>query len=593
MKKIQLKDNKIPANTFNFLNAYLINLGIKPEDIDSFVKGPKEEDQDNPWLLENIASGIELMQNMIKNQKKIFLQVDSDVDGFTSSAIFYSYFKYRYPELEIVWRLHEGKEHGVLLETIPEDCDFIVIPDAGSMQLEEQQKLNEQGKKVLILDHHTVTETIALPNVVIINNQTSPQFKNKSLSGAGIVYLFIKAYDESYFKDSYIYEQFVDLAALGIISDAMDTRTLGNNYIIQKGLTHIRNKMFQELLKRQEYSIKDIFAPNKIDIAFYIAPLINGLIRSGSQDEKELLFSAMLDNQNVDFFESESRGNQRIESLYQQAARVAANAKSRQDAAKKRASMALNQKITKENLDKNKIIIIALNKIEGASISPTLTGLIAMDLVKNFNKPVLVLREIIEEDVVYYRGSGRSKDFDGLKSLLGFIRESGLADYAEGHGNAFGASFTTEGLKKFIEYSNEKLKDVDFSNETIEVDWWFKDYVNATMLREFAEHQNIYGAGIPQPKFAFSMTVHKDQVKLMGKGTSLNLYYGNLGFVLFKTAAQYMPQFLANEYSRINIVGRSQINSFMGKDSVQIIIDEIEIFEGLNPNKKNTILDLL
>ena len=52
-----------------------------------------------------------------------------------------------------------------------------------------------------------------------------------------------------------------------------------------------------------------------------------------------------------------------------------------------------------------------LNKIEGgASISPTLTGLIAMDLVKNFNKPVLVLREIIEEDVVYYRGSGRSKE---------------------------------------------------------------------------------------------------------------------------------------------------------------------------------------
>jgi hypothetical protein len=89
------------------------------------------------------------------------------------------------------------------------------------------------------------------------------------------------------------------------------------------------------------------------------------------------------------------------------------------------------------------------------------------------------------------------------------------------------------------------------------------------------------------------MTVHKDQVKLMGKGTSLNLYYGNVGFVLFKTAAQYMPQFIANEYSRINIVGRSQINSFMGKDSVQIIIDEIEIFEGLNPNKKNTILDLL
>ena len=41
----------------------------------------------------------------------------------------------------------KGKEHGVLLDTIPTDCDIIIIPDAGSMQLEEQLKLNEQGKK--------------------------------------------------------------------------------------------------------------------------------------------------------------------------------------------------------------------------------------------------------------------------------------------------------------------------------------------------------------------------------------------------------------------------------------------------------------
>ena len=593
MKKIELKNNNISTNTFNFLAEYLINLGIKPENVDSFTKGPKAEDEDNPWDLKNMVNGLELIKMAAEKGEKVFLQVDSDVDGFTSSAIFYSYFKRRYPELEIVWRLHEGKEHGVLLDTIPTDCDIIIIPDAGSMQLEEQLKLNEQGKKVLILDHHTVTETLTLENVVVINNQTSPNFKNKSLSGAGVVYMFIKAYDKTYFTDNLIYEQFLDLAALGIISDAMDTRTLGNNYIIQKGLLCIRNKMFQELLQRQEYSIGDISAPTKIDIAFYIAPLINGLIRSGTQDEKELLFSAMLDNQNADFFESESRGNQRIETLYQQAARIAANAKSRQDAAKKRASTALNQKITKEGLDNNQIIAIALNKIEGASISPTLTGLIAMDLVKTFNKPVLVLREIIEDGITYYRGSGRSKDFDGLKSLLGFIRESKLADYAEGHGNAFGASFTAEGLENFIKYANETLKDVDFNNETIEVDYWFKDHVNTTMLREFAEGHRLYGTGIPQPKFAFSMTVHKDQVKLMGKGTSLNLYYGSVGFVLFKTAAKYMPQFTANEYSRVNIVGRSQINTFMGRDSVQVIIDELEIFEGLNPNKKISLMDLL
>lgn len=593
MKKIQLKENNLPTNTFNFLHSYLMALGIKQEDVDSFIKGPRESDADNPWDLENMEIGIKTFHQLLEANKKIFLQVDSDVDGFTSSAIFYCYFKRRYPGIQIEWRLHDGKEHGVILETVPEDAEVIIIPDAGSMQLEEQQILHDQDRKVIILDHHTVSEMITLDNVIIINNQTSPKFKNKSLSGAGVVYMFIKAYDETYFSENPIAHEYLDLAALGIISDAMDTRTLGNNYIIQKGLSQIRNKMFQELLTRQEYSIPDITAPTKIDIAFYIAPLINGLIRSGEQSEKELLFAAMLDNGNGEYFESNYRGVARIETLYQQAARLAANAKSRQDAAKKRTATALHQKIKEEGLEGNQIIAIALNKTEAAKISPTLTGLIAMDLVKTFNKPVLVLREVVENGVTFYRGSGRSKDFDGLKSLLKFIQESDYAEYAEGHGNAFGASFTADNLEKFILYANEKLKDIDFNNETIDVDYWFKDSVNPTMLRDFAEGKHLYGTGIPQPKFAFSITVHRDQVKQMGKGTSLNLYYGNVGFVLFRVAEKYMPQFNQHEYSRVNIVGRSQINTFMGKNTIQVIIDELEVYEGLNPNQKVGLLDLL
>ena len=60
------------------------------------------------------------LYDKIKSGASIFIQVDSDVDGFTSSAIFYSYFKERYPNLDITWRLQSGKEHGVFVDTIPE-----------------------------------------------------------------------------------------------------------------------------------------------------------------------------------------------------------------------------------------------------------------------------------------------------------------------------------------------------------------------------------------------------------------------------------------------------------------------------------------
>lgn len=48
----------------------------------------------------------------IKNNDKIFIQVDSDCDGFTSSAILINYLNCLFPhfvQTNITYRLHEGK----------------------------------------------------------------------------------------------------------------------------------------------------------------------------------------------------------------------------------------------------------------------------------------------------------------------------------------------------------------------------------------------------------------------------------------------------------------------------------------------------
>lgn len=591
MKKIKLKHNTINPNSVTFLADYLVTCGIKREDTDSFIHEPKESDEDNPFDLDNMNNAIHIMQDKINQNCKFFLQVDSDVDGFTSSAIFYSYFKKRFPNIEIKWRLQEGKEHGVITNTVPNEYEVVIIPDAGSMQYEEQETLSLANKTVIILDHHTVVDFKTFKNVIVVNNQISANFSNKALSGAGIVYMFIKAFDITFFPNNYIYKDYMDLAALGIVSDMMDTRTVGNNYLIHNGFKHITNKIFRELLMKQSYSIANVNSPNKIDIAFYIAPLINGLIRSGAQEEKELLFQAMLNNEDSSELESESRGELRVETLYQKAARIAANAKARQDAAKKRGVEFLTEKIDKEKLNNNKILAIPLTEKELSKVNKNMTGLIAMDLVKTYNKPVLVLRETTDDNKqIVYSGSGRSKDFDGLDNFLGFIRESHLAEFVEGHGNAFGASFSKTKLQDFLSYSNNSLANIDFSNELSEVDYWFVDEVNAPMLKQFAEGKDIYGAGIPQPKFAFSITVVPSNVRAMGeKSSSMSIFYKGISFVLFKTATEYLTELNKNNFSRINLVGRSQLNTYMGNTNIQIVIDSLEI----TPIQQKKLEDLI
>ena len=54
---------------------------------------------------------------------------------------FSNYFKLLYPDSKIEWRVHDGKEHGVILDTIPITADIIIIPDAGSNQFDEQEAL--------------------------------------------------------------------------------------------------------------------------------------------------------------------------------------------------------------------------------------------------------------------------------------------------------------------------------------------------------------------------------------------------------------------------------------------------------------------
>jgi single-stranded-DNA-specific exonuclease len=180
--------------------------------------------------------------------------------------------------------LHEGKEHGIELDKIPEDCDVVIIPDAGSMQKAEQQELLNRGKSILILDHHEVSgEIIDAEQLILVNNQVSDGFSNKSLSGAGVTFKFIQAYDES-LPDLFVRaSDYYDLAALGIIADAMDMRTLDNNYIAYHGLKSIKNKMFQALIKKQDFKLEGQIT--KYGVAFYIAPIINGVIRAGKMEE--------------------------------------------------------------------------------------------------------------------------------------------------------------------------------------------------------------------------------------------------------------------------------------------------------------------
>lgn len=565
MKRVELKTNHlvIDGQKHNYIADYLETLGIKKEDCNSFIEAPREEDADDPEKLDNMIRAVDTAYEMLTKGAITFLEVDSDVDGYTSSSIIINYLKKRFPAADIRHSLHPGKEHGIDLTSIPNEASLIIIPDAGTNDYEQQNKLIESGKTVIILDHHEVSneKEFLASKAIIVNDQHSSNFSNNQLSGAGVAFMFIEEMDKKYFDGS-IYKNYIDLAAIGIISDVMDTRTLGNNYIIYYGLKNIKSRFIKEVIKAQEHGIKNVDSPNKIDIAFYVAPVINGTVRSGTDEDKATVFQAMTSENDNELYPHEWRGKTIDETIYQKAARLALNAKGRQDMAKKKSLAWLSEMVESNHWDKDNIIIVPIKKEDSDKINPNITGLVAMELEKKYNRPCIVVRETDFNGLHAYAGSGRNGDFFGVEDLLDFLNRSNHVLMVAGHPNAFGVAILGDEIDKLREYANKNIKQTSFSDSVYFVDYWFHtgEAIDRGMLFDLASCDDIYGCGIPQPKIAFDFDYSPSEIKVMGKdGSSVKIKHNGIDFVCFKDK-EFVDKIQNSGCGHITVIGRPQLN---------------------------------
>lgn len=84
------------------------------------------------------------------------MQIDSDCDGYTSSALLLNYIYARFPSAinKFYYNFHSGKTHGIDIESIQPGTTLVVVPDASSNEYEIHKKLSDKGIDVIVLDHH-------------------------------------------------------------------------------------------------------------------------------------------------------------------------------------------------------------------------------------------------------------------------------------------------------------------------------------------------------------------------------------------------------------------------------------------------------
>lgn len=524
-------------------------------------------------LLSNISEAASEVVAAVDGHKSIHILVDCDTDGYTSAAIMYSYIKRWDDNADLSYSIHAQKEHG--LESgivIPDETDLLIIPDAGSADIEQCKQLTERGIKVVILDHHECEAEN--PYAIVVNNQMC-EYPNKFLSGVGVTYKLLQAIDDIEWN-SYA-DSFLDLVALGLIGDSMDIRTFENRRLIEKGLSHINSKLFKALVDKQSYSMGD--EVNIHTIQFYIVPLINAMIRAGDSDEKELLFRAFIETDEVFQYKKRGEDKEVPEDIYTRAARLCSNAKSRQDKLRTSGLYDVVDHVKANGFDKNKIIFANVTDILGA----TMTGVVAIKVAEYFGRPCLLLREKREAKGVY-GGSARNINNSPIVGLKDFLNSLGAFESASGHQNAFGVEIKKENIPKAISIANEKLSDTDFS-KFFEVDFSL-DYqdLDISLIKEIFDLRDYYGSRVDEPLVHISnIPVEADQISIMGKEKNTWKITTDEGIAFIKFKCKEDDPVISAKANgsrlHVSVVGTAGFNTYKSIRAPQITVLDYEVGE--------------
>jgi len=551
-------------NAPNLLFEILDNRGIK--DKEKFLN-INDNVVTNPLDFKNMGIAVECLLKHLENGSNILIIPDADCDGLTSSSLLFNYIKEVYPSANLLYKNHVKKTHGIMLDDLKDilpTIQLLILPDASSEQFKEHKIIKDMGIDIIILDHHSVKGYSK--NAIVVNNQLSKLSTN--LSGVGMTYKFCKALDDELWEDKA--DKYLDLVAVGMIADYMDTRDLEVQYYIQKGLSNIKSPALKALIEAQDFSLKGELNP--IAIAFYIAPLINSVYRLGKIEDKDMMFKSFANiDTNKIYIYKPTRGSKKgveiEESIHQQSARMCVSYNGK----RKRLSDKLIKPVEDQiNLD-NKIICVKVNKEESEGMS----GLLANSLLGKYQKPSIVYSINDKNEI---KGSMRANTGDFKDKL----QKTGLFVFVAGHQDAAGIQIKEHCLENINEKLNEFFKDETFE-KVYSIDFKIPfDEMSFEFIKDICDLKYIYSTNIQEPLiYIENVKVPTQNIKLMGEAkNTIKIESDEVDFIKFKSNEEVYGNMVDwKDEVILNIVGRASINEYNGKLTGQIFVEEWEVVD--------------
>ena len=500
----------------------------------------------DPFLMKDMKKVVEKIENL--REERIMILGDYDVDGTTSTAMLYKYFKninydilYYIPD-----RYSEG--YGVSEKAIEyaekNRVSLIITVDCGIKAINQVDISNSKNIEMIICDHHLPGDQI--PNAFGILNpkQKNCKYPFKDLCGCGIAYKLITAHN-SLLKNSIDISIFLDFVALATISDMMPLID-ENRIMVFHGLNVINSKPrigLRNFLK----SINGKIDESKI--SFNIGPRINA---AGRMKTGKIIVDLLVEE---DITRANIISNE-VEFLNQNRRRI------EKDVVDKALKQIDNERFT--------------NVVYGEGWNQGVLGIVASRIIEKSYKPTIVMTES-NEDIL--TGSVRSvKDYDVYQSLSDC--KDNIIQFG-GHKYAAGLKIKKSKFNNFKNQFEDIVKDsvgqtmfkrsfsydllIDFSKLTIE---------NIKIIRRMSP----FGLGNRRPVFRTNNCFIDSKLKFLGKDDQIvkskikDKNGSQLPFICFDKKIE-----LVDLQSSFDVLYNVNLNSFSGQEIIELTLREVFI----------------
>lgn len=562
-KKWVIQNEQVEQNLFKRL---LTNRGITDEtQMQRFLYPERKIDFHDPFLMKDMQTAVERIFAAIKNEERIMIFGDYDVDGITGSAILLRTLKLLGAQIscKLPSRLKDG--YGLktkFIDTFAEaQVRLIITVDNGISCASEVEYAAQKNIDVIVSDHHTVPAV--LPKAVALLHPKLPGcgYPFSELTGSAVALklaqaLVAKAPEFLPNHPALPTEEFIndllDLACMGTIAD-LGELTGENRYIVKEGLKRLTNTRWPGLSRLKEKAgVKGNVTTEMV--GFHICPRINAAGRMSDPVEALRLLI--------------HEGNE-AETL---AHNLDVLNRERQDLMQTLIEVAEGEILSQQN---NSLLVVANDSFHGGII-----GLIAARLCEKYSKPAIALEKRGEMFIGSCRSIPGVNIVEALTILQKNAGENPILAHFGGHPGAAGFDMPIANHKRFFDDMNEIVAQmmIDFEpSPIISLD---------TILREEEltfESLNIirllepFGMGNSAPVFAcHDLAVHEVltmgkeknhlKIRLRANGTIIDA----VGFKLGHLHAQL------KNVQRVSLACELDDNEWNGTTKIQLKIKDVK-----------------